>query len=300
MKSRKNTKATRSRLSRLPSEPGLAPRRRGPVRQALLVLGMHRSGTSALTRVFSLLGADLPKNLMPASSSNEAGHWESNDLWHIHDELLSTAGSRWDDWRAFNPEWKASNVGETYKQKLLDLLRRDFDASPFFVIKDPRICRLLPIWVEVLDRFGAAPHFVIPIRDPVEVAASLRARDGLLPAKSYLLWLRHVLDAERATRGFSRAVVSYDLLIDDWRRLVANVTARAKLHWPRRSDHSDLEIDRFLSTSLRHQRADPAQLGARADIIGWVKEAYQALRQMADGRDNKENSRSARSDSRRV
>src|SRR5262245_41143141 len=81
----------------------------GRSRQAILVLGMHRSGTSALTRVFSLLGADLPKNLMAAApSSNETGHWESLDLFVIHDELLTSAGSRWDDWRAFNPDWRCS------------------------------------------------------------------------------------------------------------------------------------------------------------------------------------------------
>ena len=45
-------------------------------RRAVIVLGMHRSGTSALTRVISLLGADLPSSLMPANLSNEAGFFE--------------------------------------------------------------------------------------------------------------------------------------------------------------------------------------------------------------------------------
>src|SRR5271170_3761934 len=78
--------------------------RRRTAAQALLVLGTHRSGTSAFTRVFSLLGADLPKSMLGANPTNEAGHWESEDLIAIHDDLLATAGSRWDDWRAFNPD----------------------------------------------------------------------------------------------------------------------------------------------------------------------------------------------------
>src|SRR5690242_13889401 len=78
--------------------------------RCLLVLGMHRSGTSAITRVFSLLGADLPKNLMPAAAFNQAGHWESNDLAAIHDKLLASAGSTWHDWRAFNPDWFQSEA----------------------------------------------------------------------------------------------------------------------------------------------------------------------------------------------
>ena len=58
-------------------------------RQAILVAGMHRSGTSALTRVLSLLGADLPENLAPAlPDNNETGFWESVDLMKLHDKML--------------------------------------------------------------------------------------------------------------------------------------------------------------------------------------------------------------------
>src|SRR5580658_5857134 len=117
MKSRTRS-AARSRrkyrpVSRANAAP--APARRKNVPQALLVLGMHRSGTSALTRVFSLLGADLPNNMLDANPTNEAGHWESLDLMVGHDELLASAGSRWDDWRAFNPDWDQSGVAEDYR-----------------------------------------------------------------------------------------------------------------------------------------------------------------------------------------
>ena len=69
-------------------------------RSCILVLGVHRSGTSAVTRVINLLGAALPKNLMPPSpNNNEAGFWEPKNLWLLHDRMLREAGSRWDDWR---------------------------------------------------------------------------------------------------------------------------------------------------------------------------------------------------------
>ena len=71
-------------------------------RRCLLVLGMHRSGTSALTRVLSLLGADLPATLMPPASDNETGFWEPGPLVDYHDRLLSEFGSDWDDWRALD------------------------------------------------------------------------------------------------------------------------------------------------------------------------------------------------------
>lgn len=252
-----------------------------PARQALIVLGMHRSGTSALTRVFSLLGADLPRNVMGPGRGNEVGHWESTDLVVVHDELLASAGSRWDDWRAFNPDWAASGVAEVFRERLLAVMQADFQNSPLFLLKDPRICRFMPVWRDVLERFGATPHVTIPIRNPLEVAASLQARDGFLPAKSYLLWLRHVLDAERGTRDLPRAVTTYDALMDDWRRVARDIGGRIGVRWPRWSDTAALDIDRFMSASLRHHAVDPTQLTIRADIVAWVKAAYDALAAMA-------------------
>ena len=106
--------------------------------RAVMVLGMHRSGTSAFASVLGLLGADLPKSLLPPSETNENGYWESRELVAIHDELLSTGGSKWDDWRAFNPEWYQSSVAGTYKSRILDVLRKDFANSRLFAVKDPR------------------------------------------------------------------------------------------------------------------------------------------------------------------
>ena len=276
MKSRTRS-AARSRRKFRPvsrAKAANAPTRRRNAPQALLVLGMHRSGTSALTRVFSLLGADLPKNMLGANPTNEAGHWESLDLMAVHDDLLATADRDGTIGAAFNPDWIRSGVAEGYREKLLGVLHNDFDRSPLFVIKDPRICRFVPLWLDVLEQFGAEPCIVISVRNPLEVAASLKRRNNFPPAKSYLLWLRHVLDAERQ-RDTCRAPSSpTTILLDDWRGVVGAVASKTGLHWPRRSDHSELEIDQFLAEALRHHVADDAQLAARADIVDWVKEAY--------------------------
>src|SRR5262249_55563330 len=163
-------------------------------------------------------------------------------LMIIHDDLLASAGSKWDDWRVLNPDWYESNVAGRYRQKLMNILENDFSESQLFVVKDPRICRFVPLWVDVLEKFGVEPHIVIPIRNPLEVAASLKQRNNIVPSKSYLLWLRHVLDAEIETRKLRRVIVSYDHLLDDWRGVISTVTARTKMHWPRRSDSTELAI----------------------------------------------------------
>jgi hypothetical protein len=284
IRSRKRTKAlSRGKFHRASvTKAANGQARLSNVAQALLVLGMHRGGTSALTRVLSLLGAALPKNLTAPEPSNPTGHWEPWDIVSIHDDLLPTAGSRWDDWRAFNPDWAQSRIAEDFRKKLLAGLQNDFNGSSLFVVKDPRICRFVPLWLDLLDRFGAEARVVILLRNPLEVAASLKRRDNFPPAKSYLLWLRHVIDAEKATRHLPRGIVTYNDLLNDWRGVVRTISAKTGVHWPRRSDHSELEIDRFLADELRHHVADDAQLTARADIADWVKETYHLLQNMAN------------------
>ena len=161
------------------------------------------------------------------------------------------------------------------------MLRHDYSQSRLFVIKDPRACRFFPFWRDVLEEFGAAPAVAIPVRNPLEVMASLRRRDGFPLAKAALVWLRHVIDAERTTRDLPRAVVTYDALLSDWQGVIASLGAGLGVSWPRRGAATDLEIERFLATKLRHHEATSESLMARAEIVDWVKDAYAALVQLS-------------------
>ena len=59
------------------------------MRKGIVVFGMHRSGTSTLTRILSIAGARLPKNLMSATASNERGHWESQSIADYNHRVLA-------------------------------------------------------------------------------------------------------------------------------------------------------------------------------------------------------------------
>jgi len=254
--------------------------------RALMVLGMHRSGTSALTRIFNLLGADLPKNLMPAHESNPTGHWESNDLVVIHERLLESAGSNWHDWRKFNPEWLTSPPARQFTHEVLAVLRKDFAGSSLFAIKDPRICRFWPFWRDVLQEFGATPLVAMPVRNPLEIAASLKRRDGFLATNSLLLWLRHVLDAEHDTRGLPRAIVSYESLVADWQHAISTMTPQLRLSWPRRGATSNLAIEQYLSAEFKHHSVTPEYLAGKPEVVDWVRDAYAALMHLAEHPDD--------------
>lgn len=203
------------------------------LRRAVVVLGAHRSGTSALTRVLSLCGAALPKRLLGSAPHNEAGHWEPDAIVVIHEQLLASAGTYWHDVSEFPKSWFSSDIARVFCDRILGALRADYSDAVLFVVKDPRMCRLVPLWLQVLDQFGAEPLFVIVVRNPLEVAASLEARNGFPPAKSMLLWLRQFLAAERDTRGMKRSLVSYEDLLDDWRSVVTKigVTVQARTGW---------------------------------------------------------------------
>jgi hypothetical protein len=250
----------------------------GPQRRvAVFVLGMHRSGTSALTRIISLLGADLPRGLMEAGPDNPTGYWESIDVMALNESILSEAGASWDMPSPLQLERAGAALKERFCAPIVEFLRRDFGASALFVIKDPRICRLLPVWHEAAGTFGAEPRFVIIVRNPIEVARSLALRNGMSQPQAMLLWLRHILDAERQTRAKPRAFVTYAELLEDWRGAMARVGRQIAIDWPRPMPEAAAEIDLYLDSDLRHSRAGA---GDGLDDIPWVGETWRHLSAM--------------------
>jgi O-antigen biosynthesis protein len=242
--------------------------------KAIVVLGMHRSGTSALTRVLSLCGATLPKQIVPPAPDNEAGFWEVAEIIAIHEELLASAGSRWDNVLEFPQSWFTSSIAESFKCRIINILHENFADAPLLVIKDPRMCRLVPLWLSVFNDFGAEPLFIFVIRNPLEVAASLEVRNGFLPAKSIMLWLRHFLAAERDTRGMKRVFISYEDLLNDWRGVIQRLSIELDIQWSKQPDSVEAEIDAFLSSQLRHHLVTHKEIVARTDIVSWVKTTF--------------------------
>ena len=237
-------------------------------RRALLVLGMHRSGTSALARVLNLLGADLGPSLLPANADNEAGFWEPREIVALHDELLAALGSAWHDPRPLPEDALAGEAVRPFRARLEAILRRDFADAPVVGMKDPRLCRLVPLWREVLTEAGLTPAFALTCRHPDEVAASLAARDGMNPAAARLLWLEHVLAAERDSRGAMRAFVTYDGLLRKGRAEAERLAHELGLAEASTFAAAAPAIEAFLDPGLRHQRqASGALPPILADVL---------------------------------
>ncbi len=250
---------------------------------ALMVLGMHRSGTSATTRVCNLLGIELGSNLMQAQPDNEEGYWEHQDVYIAHEELLAGIGSAWDDYRALPEDWLKSSAVTNCRKRIKSILKSEFADNRFWGIKDPRVCRLVPLWLPVLKALGRTPHFLLVCRNPLEVAASLANRDSFHAAKSQLLWLRHLIDAERDTRGYPRTFLMYENLLQDWRRTMSRAASALGISWPRDASKAGDEIDQFLKVQLRHQGVDDIVIESDRRLSRWIRDSYRVLKKAADG-----------------
>jgi hypothetical protein len=218
---------------------------------------------------------------MPANDYNALGYFESGAFMQFHEELLAAGGSNWHDWRPFNPGFYKSPAAQEYKRRAKELFATEFENSSMAILKDPRICRILPFWLEIMREMTAIPHIVIPIRSPLEVAKSLQKRDGMSLAKGLLLWLRHVLDAEAQSRTEMRSIFTWDDFNSDWRKVSTKIAVDVGLSWPRLSDRASYEIDHFLTQELIHHQTDHAELIVHSEVHEWTLEAYEALLELA-------------------
>ena len=257
---------------------------RGTKRTAILVAGMHRSGTSALTRVLNIAGCDLPDNLVKAKRDNVAGFWESQSVADLNQEILASAGSSWDDWRPFPRDWHESPVADEFRERAATLVQSEFGNSRLFVLKDPRVCRLLEFWIEIVSAGGVQPLVVSPIRNPFDVASSLHVRNDVDPSVGQLIWLRHVLDAEVASRGVKRSFLRYEKLLKEAHALVSRLGDDLGVALPRASSpYAEMDIDEFLSPVLHHHSSDDASHRSHPHLSNWIKTSFEILDRWSNG-----------------
>jgi len=227
---------------------------------------MHRSGTSAITRLLQEAGADVGERVVPGSAGNEEGHWEDAFAVELNERLLAEFGRRWDDARPLPRDWLQSEAATQARLQIVDYLTGSRSNTPLWAIKDPRMCVLADLWMSAVKEADCRHAVILLARHPAEVANSLAARDGMAPGKAALLWMRHMIDAERATRGSLRLALTYDELLADPAGLLQRVRSLGV---------STLGTSTPLSVnaSHRHHRLGPETLGGP---LGTAWEAFRS------------------------
>jgi hypothetical protein len=202
-----------------------------------------------VTRALSLLGGSLPEPLWRPDQANPTGYWEPVEAVELNNEILAGVGSAWNDPAPLPPHWGALPAAVTGVTSVTELARRWMALPPPTIVKDPRLCRLLPLWRIGLAAANAHVAVALVLRHPAAVVASLTARDGCTPDLAVWLWLEDVIAAETTTRDLQRTVVDYDALIAHPDR-VGSIARELGL--PAADAVSQSAIREFLRAGLRH------------------------------------------------
>lgn len=236
---------------------------------AIMVLGMHRSGTSALTRILNLLGADLPDDLIKANAYNKSGYWEPSAVVALNDAWLTKARAAWD--APYLPEEALTGaLPRSAVKTAADTISDAFGAGhDLIALKDPRCTLFAPTWRQAIVRAGYAPAQLIIHRDAAEVAQSLAHRDGFSPDEAGLLWAWYCLKALEAHAANGGVVMSYAALREDWRSVMERVKHELSLEALTLTEEASAQVDAFLQEP--RSKSEAAFSADVSDIISAVQ-----------------------------
>ncbi len=245
-------------------------------RVAIVVIGMHRSGSSAMARLLSLAGAALPETLMIPWIGNETGFWEPQRVADYNDVVLAAFDATWASPFGLGMSVHRRSGLDRFIEGARAIIREDYADAPLIVLKEPRVSLVVDLWTAALEAEGFACKFVVTVRDPREVAASLRVRDGFAFDKGLLLWAAYQASSELLTRAYDRIFCRYDDLLVRPASVLDAIEAKFGIELPRRTVQAHAEMDAFVQPSLKHNTASDAVV---------IAEHLQPVRDLADAID---------------
>ena len=190
------------------------------------LLGMHRSGTSALAGALCNRGFAGPIDPLPPNHGNAMGYFESKGLVAINDNLLAEFGYEWKSLAALPDGWTKSKAAKVWRRRVINHIAETFEPGKHALIKDPRLNILfsgLSDWFECLD---VDVSVILQMRHPFECANSLHKLHNVPLADGLRLWNLHVITAERSTRGIKRIITTYEELLSSPEQLLERICSR--------------------------------------------------------------------------
>ena len=243
---------------------------------AICILGMHRSGTSTVSRSINLLGIYLGADakLVPANANNPEGFWELREINNLEARLLTRFNRNWDTATPLPERWLESEAVRPFKDELVKLISANFNDQPVWAWKDPRTCLLLPLWREVLGKSKTKLSCVFVVRNPVDVASSLLRRDKIPFNKALAIWFNHNITALKDAAGLPIVFLNYDRLLENWDPELRRCAAALNLDWPTDEAQHRASMNAFIKPGLRHNQSSLDQL---QQVPHPVRELYDIL-----------------------
>lgn len=201
----------------------------GGAAKQIAIIGMHRSGTSLVAQLLAAMGAYAGEtgDLTPPDVFNPRGYWELRDALTLDEDILAAMNANWRE----PAEADLGRLGAPARSAFVDRARaiaQRLDPRGTWVIKEPRMTLVFPIWREALER----PLCILVWREPAAVARSLEHRDGLPFVIGLALWEEYTRAMLAYTTGLPRLLVSYEALLGDPARYAAELAQAAGLNVP--------------------------------------------------------------------
>lgn len=253
-----------------------------PETRFLVVFGMHRSGTSLLSRALRVFGAEHGDNLFPAANDNPRGYWEDVELMKLDIAMLKSLDMKWDTLSAVTDEHVDRLISAGFLDRALKFLFEKAKNAPIVALKEPRMTRLAPFWRVVFQEAGIAPHCLIAFRHPHDVSASLSLRNQgashTLVSEhcyNYYLWLGYTLSALINTDGWPRVLVKYDQLLADPESMLKKIGRKLDLEIL--PGEMESFIHTFIDRNLNHAASARSNCAEDATIPQRVRLLYDLL-----------------------
>ncbi|HXO90609.1 MAG TPA: sulfotransferase, partial [Stellaceae bacterium] len=228
-------------------------------RPIVLVLGMHRSGTSLCSHILSALGVDMADRIpgpgaMSPTPDNPRGHWERWEIVEFHDRIFHLFNrdyfGRFHDFALPVAWWAEPRITQIRREIVAFLETRMGDG--YFGFKDPRTVRLMPVWHQIFNELKLAPKIVLCLRNPAQVARSLNARDGLDPEIGEYRWLVHMIDFFRYGGNFDYCAVKYEDWFDNPAGNIEKLKKFLDLPWQQSEADLALLLSDVIDPGARH------------------------------------------------
>ena len=236
-------------------------------KQLLFVLGVHRSGTSALCAALAAAGASFGSRLIGAMAGvNDEGFWEDAGVVAINEQLLALLDSSW-----FAPQpgiadtdWTAARF-QPAREEAERILRAGFGDAPLQAVKDPRLCLTLPFWLTLCTQLDIPARVCVIRRAPLEVAQSLEKRDGLPLGYGLRLYTEYEACIDRFVPA-DTLYLRYDDLLQDAPAVMGRLSATLPL------EPATAELSQAVRSGLRHHQATTG-----GDLLSQSREGKQDL-----------------------
>lgn len=254
-------------------------------KQVFVVLGMSRSGTSAIARALKALGIDLGDKLLPGDSRNPKGFFEDSEiLYKINRGVSNALRHPWMSVGLLNDKQIENNqVLSQFKSDAIKILQQRFQATAHWGFKDPRAVTILPFWQSVFKSLDLDDRYVIVMRNPLAAAYSNQKFAKLDIEVGLMLWLIILISSIEGTKGRKRLLVSYELMLKDPHTQLARIHRDLALSGEINEKEANLYANEFIDPNLSHYEHSETELKAHSAlaVVPLCLQTYKLLQKLA-------------------